>query len=76
MHRARHIIIISYILSDITTTIHHSISKLNLILNFGPLVSKDHILYHENHVDCGSLNTLGGEPLFSGTASTQLAQNL
>jgi hypothetical protein len=47
MYRARHVIIVSYIVSDLTTTTHFSISKSNLILNFGPLVSKDHRLYHK-----------------------------
>jgi hypothetical protein len=47
MYRARHVIIVNYILSDFTTTTHFSISKSNLILNFGPLVSKDHRLYHK-----------------------------
>jgi hypothetical protein len=54
------------------TTTHFSILKSNLILNFGPLVSKDHKLYHKTHVDCGSLNALGGKSLISGTASIYL----
>jgi hypothetical protein len=45
MQRAHYVIIVSYVLSDLTTTTHFSILKLNLILNFGPLVSKDHRLY-------------------------------
>jgi hypothetical protein len=48
MYRARHVIIVSYVLSDLTTTTHFSILKSNLILNFGPLVSKDHKLYHKS----------------------------
>jgi hypothetical protein len=72
VHRARHIIIVSYVLSDLTTTTYFSILKLNLILSFGPLVSKDHRFYHKTHVDCGSLNVLGGRPSISGTASTYL----
>jgi hypothetical protein len=47
MYRARHVIIVSYVLSDLTTTTHFSILKSNLILNCGPLVSKDHRLYHK-----------------------------
>jgi hypothetical protein len=47
MYRARHVIIVSYVLSDLTTTTHISILKSNLILNFGPLVSKDHRIYHK-----------------------------
>jgi hypothetical protein len=37
MYRARHVIIVSYVLLDLMTTTHISISKSNLILNFlGP----------------------------------------
>jgi hypothetical protein len=72
VYRARHVIIVSYVLSDLTTTTHFFISKSNPILNFGPLVFKDHRLYHKIHVDCGSLNTLYGKSLISDTASTYL----
>jgi hypothetical protein len=47
MYRAHHVIIVSYVLSDLTTTTHFSILKSNLILNFEPLVFKDHILYYK-----------------------------
>jgi hypothetical protein len=47
MHRACNIIIVSYVLSDLTAITHLSILKLNLILNFVPLVFKDHRLYHK-----------------------------
>jgi hypothetical protein len=46
VYGARYAIIASYVLSDLMTITHFSISKSNLILNFGPLVSKDHRLYH------------------------------
>jgi hypothetical protein len=72
MYVARHVIIVSYALSDLTTITHFFILKSNLILNFGPLVSKDRRLYHKTHVDCGSLNALGGKSLISGTVSTYL----
>jgi hypothetical protein len=72
VHRARHVIIVSYVLSDLMTTTHFSILKSNLILNFRPLVSKDHKLYHKTHVDYGSLNALGGKSLISGIVSTYL----
>jgi hypothetical protein len=72
VYRARHVIIVSYVLSDLTTTTHFFISKSNPILNFGPSVFKDHRLYHKIHVDCGSLNTLYGKSLISDTASTYL----
>jgi hypothetical protein len=72
VHRGCHIIIASYVLSDLTTTTHFFILKSNHILNFGPLVFKDHRLKHRTHVDCGSLNALGGMPLISGTTSTYL----
>jgi hypothetical protein len=72
VHRACHVIIVSYVLSDLTNITHFSILKLNLILNFGTIVYKDHRLYHKTHVDCGSLNALGGKSLISGTASTYL----
>jgi hypothetical protein len=47
MYSAHYVIIVSYVLSVLTTTTHFSISKLNLTLNFGPLLSKDHRLYHK-----------------------------
>jgi hypothetical protein len=47
MYRARHVIIVSYVQLDLTTTTHVSILKSNLILNFGLLVSKDHRLYYK-----------------------------
>jgi hypothetical protein len=72
VYRARHVIIVSYVLSDLTTATQFSILKSNLILNFGPSISKDHRLYHKIHVDCGSLNALDGKFLISGTASTYL----
>jgi hypothetical protein len=72
VHKAHHVIIVSYVLSDLTTTTHFFILKSNLILNFEPLVSKDHRLYQKTHVDCGSLNALGGKFLISDTASTYL----
>jgi hypothetical protein len=46
VYRARNIIIASYVLSDLTTTIHLSVSKQKLILILGPLVSNNHRLYH------------------------------
>jgi hypothetical protein len=63
MYRERYVIIVSYVLSDLTTTIYLSILKQNLILICGPLVSKDHQFYHKTHVNCGSLNALGGKSL-------------
>jgi hypothetical protein len=71
VHRARYIIIVSYVLSDLTTTTHFCISKSNIILNFRPLVCKDHILYYKP-VLAVILNALSGKPLISGTASTYL----
>jgi hypothetical protein len=47
MYRARYVIIASYILSSLMTTTHFFISKLNLILIFRSLVSKDYRLYHK-----------------------------
>jgi hypothetical protein len=47
MYRACHVIIVSYVLLDLTTITYFSILKSNLILNFGLLVSKDHRLYYK-----------------------------
>jgi hypothetical protein len=44
--------IVSYLLSDSTTTAHLFIFEIESHANFGPLVSKDHRLYHKTHVDC------------------------
>jgi hypothetical protein len=72
VYRARNILIASYVLSNLTTTIHFSILKQNLILIFGPLVSKNHRLYHKTHVDCGSLNTLDCKSLISRSTNSYL----
>jgi hypothetical protein len=61
MYRERYVITVSYVLSDLTTTIYFSILKQNLILICGPLVSKDHRFYHKTHINCGSL--MGGKSL-------------
>jgi hypothetical protein len=63
VYRARNIIIASYVLSDLTTTIHISVLKQKLILILGSLVSKNYRLHNKTHVDCGSLNALGGKSL-------------
>jgi hypothetical protein len=47
MHRACYVIIVRYVLLDLITTTYIFILKLNLILNFGALVLKDHKLYHK-----------------------------
>jgi hypothetical protein len=39
---------------------------------FGHLVSENHELYHKTHVDCGSLNTLGGKSLVSRSVNSYL----
>jgi hypothetical protein len=65
VYRAWNVIIASYVLSDLKTTIHLSVLKHKLILILGPLVSKNYWLYHKTHVDCGSLNVLGGKSLIS-----------
>jgi hypothetical protein len=39
---------------------------------FGPLVSKNYRLHHKTHVDCGSLNALGGKSLISRFANSCL----
>jgi hypothetical protein len=39
---------------------------------FGPLVSKNYRLHHDTHVDCGSLNALGGKSLISRSANSCL----
>jgi hypothetical protein len=50
---------------------HIFILKQILIL-FWPLVSKNYRLHHKTHVDCGSLNALGGKSLISKSANSCL----
>jgi hypothetical protein len=38
-------------------------------VDFGPLISKDHKLYHKIHVDCVFSECTGCQPLVSGSAS-------
>jgi hypothetical protein len=72
VYREQNVLITSYVLSDLTSTIHVSILKQKLILIFGPLVSKNRRLYHKTNVDCGSLNALGGKSLVSRSANSYL----
>jgi hypothetical protein len=68
VYRARYALIVSYVLSDLMTTIYISILKQKFILIFESLVSKNHWLCHKTHVDCSSLNTLGGKALVRRSA--------
>jgi hypothetical protein len=72
IYRAHYVIIVSYVLSNITTSIYLSILKQKLILIFRPLVSKNHWLCHKTYVDCGALNTLGGKSLVSRSVNSCL----
>jgi hypothetical protein len=55
VYRAWNVIIASYILPDLTTTIHLSVLKQKLILILGPLVSKNHWLHQMKNMMRGSL---------------------
>jgi hypothetical protein len=66
MYRARHVIIVSYVLSNLMTITHFSILKSNLILNSGPLVSKDHKLYHK-HISILVAGPVGSHIMLSGS---------
>jgi hypothetical protein len=72
VYRARNVIIAGYVLSYLTTTIHLSILKQKLILNFEPLVSKNHQLYHKTYVDYASLNAMGDKSLISRSVNSYL----
>jgi hypothetical protein len=61
---------VSYVLSDLTTTIYFFILKQKLMLIFGPLVSKNHRLYYKTHVDCGSLNASDDKSLISRSTNS------
>jgi hypothetical protein len=52
VYRARYIMIVSYTLSDSMTTTHFFHFEIESYTYFGPLVSKDHRLYHKTHADC------------------------
>jgi hypothetical protein len=72
VYRARNVIITSYVLSNLTTTIYLSILKKKLILIFWSLVSKNHRLYNKTHVNYDFLNALSGKSLISRSANSYL----
>jgi hypothetical protein len=64
--------IVSYTLSDLTTTTHFFILKSNLILILGLKYPRILVSTIKPMSAVYSLNTLGGQPLVSGSASTFL----
>jgi hypothetical protein len=56
-------------LNDYNALFHFEIESYT---DFGPLVSKDHQLYHKPMSIVCSLNELDGKPLISGSAGTYL----